>query len=199
LDGSRDRRRDPVMRWIIFFVLGLAAVIAAIAAVGAMLPRAHKASRTLRLHRAPADVWPVVTEKAQASSVPVDVLENNPPASPRHTRQGNGAQLRRHVDYRSRAGAGPFDGLRASGVHRDDHGRRLGSQPDLPVHLAPGHRSPRNDGRAVEAGGENLERGRCAVRGVTTRKARKHASQENTKPISWVSCVSRFAGGCRLH
>src|SRR5712691_4621051 len=67
------------MRWIIFFVLGLAAVIAAIAAVGAMLPRAHKASRTLRLHRAPADVWPVVTEKAQASSVPVDVLENNPP------------------------------------------------------------------------------------------------------------------------
>jgi hypothetical protein len=67
------------MKWIMLVVLGLAAVIAAIAAVGAMLPRAHKASRTLRLHRAPADVWRVVSETAQASSVPVDVLESNPP------------------------------------------------------------------------------------------------------------------------
>jgi hypothetical protein len=67
------------MKWILVVILGLAAVIAAIAAVGAMLPRAHKASRTLRLHRAPADIWPVVTQTAQASSVPVDVLESNPP------------------------------------------------------------------------------------------------------------------------
>ena len=67
------------MKWIMFFVLGLAAIIAAIAAVGAMLPRAHKASRTLRLHRAPAEVWPVVTQTAQRSSVPIDVLESNPP------------------------------------------------------------------------------------------------------------------------
>jgi hypothetical protein len=30
-------------------------------------------------HRAPADVWPVVTGTAQASNVPVDVLESSPP------------------------------------------------------------------------------------------------------------------------
>jgi hypothetical protein len=67
------------MKWVLLVIGGLATVVAAIAAVGAMLPRAHKASRTLRLHRPPADVWPVVTETAQASSVPVDVLESDQP------------------------------------------------------------------------------------------------------------------------
>jgi hypothetical protein len=67
------------MKWILFVVLGLAAVIAAVAAAGAMLPRTHKASRTLRVKRAPVEVWPVVTETAQSSSVPVDVLESTPP------------------------------------------------------------------------------------------------------------------------
>jgi hypothetical protein len=67
------------MKWVLIVILALAAAIAAIAAVGAMLPRAHKASRTLRVHRAPADVWPVVSQTAQASSVPVDVLESDPP------------------------------------------------------------------------------------------------------------------------
>ena len=67
------------MRWIAFVAGGLVVLIAGIAIIGSMLPRAHKASRTLRLRRAPADVWPVVTKTAHAASVPVDVLESNPP------------------------------------------------------------------------------------------------------------------------
>lgn len=49
------------------------------AAIGAMLPRTHKASRTLRVKRPPADVWPVVMQITQASDVPVDVLDSQPP------------------------------------------------------------------------------------------------------------------------
>lgn len=67
------------MKWIVLVVVGLAALVAAIAVAGSMLPRAHRASRTLRVRRAPADVWPVITQTAQASSVPVDVLEHDPP------------------------------------------------------------------------------------------------------------------------
>jgi len=43
------------------------------------LPRTHKASRTLRVKRPPADVWPVVIQVTQASDVPVDVLDSQPP------------------------------------------------------------------------------------------------------------------------
>jgi hypothetical protein len=63
-------------------LVGLAAVVAIVAIVmivGARLPREHRASRTLRVSRAPADVWPVVTRLAGASSVPVDILESQPP------------------------------------------------------------------------------------------------------------------------
>jgi uncharacterized protein YndB with AHSA1/START domain len=60
-------------------VVGLLVLAAGIAAVGAMLPRAHKASRTLRVKRPPADVWPVVMQVTQASDVPVDVLDSQPP------------------------------------------------------------------------------------------------------------------------
>src|SRR5258708_21309736 len=67
------------MRWIAFIAGGLVVLVAGIAAIGAMLPRTHKASRTLRVRRPPADVWPIVTQIAQASDVPVDVIENVPP------------------------------------------------------------------------------------------------------------------------
>ena len=67
------------MKWIALIGAGMVALIAGIAIVGAMLPRTHKASRTLRVKRAPADVWPVITQLTQASDVPVDVLENRPP------------------------------------------------------------------------------------------------------------------------
>ena len=67
------------MRWIAFMMGGLLVLAAGIAAVGAMLPRTHKASRTLRVKRPPADVWPVVIQVTQASDVPVDVLDSQPP------------------------------------------------------------------------------------------------------------------------
>jgi hypothetical protein len=60
-------------------VVGLLALEAGIAAVGAMLPRTHKASRTLRVKRSAADVWSAIQQITQASDVPVDVLERQPP------------------------------------------------------------------------------------------------------------------------
>ena len=67
------------MRWIALIAGGLVVVVAGIAGIGAMLPRNHKASRTLRMKRQPAEVWPAVLQATQASDVPVDVLESQPP------------------------------------------------------------------------------------------------------------------------
>ena len=67
------------MKWILLAVVALIALVIAVAVVGAMLPRDHRASRTLTIKRAPADVWPVLMQAMQASSVPVDVLETQPP------------------------------------------------------------------------------------------------------------------------
>jgi hypothetical protein len=59
--------------------LGLAALAAIVALVGMQLPRDHVASRTLRVRRPPQDVWPIVTRLMASSSVPVDILEDDPP------------------------------------------------------------------------------------------------------------------------
>jgi hypothetical protein len=67
------------MKWITFIVGGLVVLVVAIVAIGSMLPRNHKASRTLRVKRSPAEVWPVLMQATAASSVPVDVLESQPP------------------------------------------------------------------------------------------------------------------------
>ena len=67
------------MRWIVFVAGGLVVLVAGVAAIGAILPRTHKASRTLRVRRPPADVWPVIMQVTQASDVPVDVLDSQPP------------------------------------------------------------------------------------------------------------------------
>ncbi len=67
------------MRWLWFGVAGLAALIALSAALGSMLPRTHKASRALRVKRPPQSVWDAVTAATGASSVPVDVVERQPP------------------------------------------------------------------------------------------------------------------------
>ena len=60
-------------------IVGLVVIVAVVAVIGALMPREHVASRTLRVRRAPAEVWPVITSLAAASSVPVDVLEQDPP------------------------------------------------------------------------------------------------------------------------
>ena len=67
------------MKWVVFIGGGLLVLVAAVVAVGLLLPRKHKASRTLRLTRPPADVWPVLIQATEASDVPVDVLERDPP------------------------------------------------------------------------------------------------------------------------
>jgi hypothetical protein len=67
------------MKWVLFIGGGLLVLVAAVFAVGLLLPRNHKASRTLRLTRPPADVWPVLIQATEASDVPVDVLERDPP------------------------------------------------------------------------------------------------------------------------
>ena len=67
------------MKWVVFIGGGLFVLVAAVVAVGLLLPRNHKASRTLRLTRPPADVWPVLIQATEASDVPVDVLERDPP------------------------------------------------------------------------------------------------------------------------
>jgi hypothetical protein len=67
------------VRWIAFIAGGLVLLVAGIAAIGSMLPRTHKASRTLRVKRSPAEVWPALMQATQASSTPVDVLESSPP------------------------------------------------------------------------------------------------------------------------
>jgi len=67
------------MKLILYVAGGLVVLVVVIAVVGAMLPRTHRASRTLRVKRSPADVWPVVMQTAQGSSVPVDILESDPP------------------------------------------------------------------------------------------------------------------------
>jgi hypothetical protein len=67
------------MKWVVFIVGGLLVVVAVVAAVGSLLPRNHKASRTLRLTRPPSDVWPVLIQATETSDVPVDVLERDPP------------------------------------------------------------------------------------------------------------------------
>ena len=67
------------MRWIAVVAGGLFVLVAGIATIGWMLPRSHKASRTLRVRRSPAEVWPPLMLATQASSTPVDVLESTPP------------------------------------------------------------------------------------------------------------------------
>jgi hypothetical protein len=67
------------MKWIALVLIAVIVVVAIVAIIGSTLPRNHVASRTLRLKRSPGDVWPVVTQAMNASSVPVDVLENDPP------------------------------------------------------------------------------------------------------------------------
>jgi hypothetical protein len=54
-------------------------IVAAVAAIGSMLPRNHRASRSLRLHRSPDEVWTAVTQLTGPSNMPVDVVERVPP------------------------------------------------------------------------------------------------------------------------
>jgi hypothetical protein len=67
------------MKWVIVGVAVAVGIVVVVAIVGSLLPRNHIASRMLHVGRGPAEVWPVVMELTEASAVPVDVLERNPP------------------------------------------------------------------------------------------------------------------------
>src|SRR5262245_15700119 len=67
------------MKWIVFAVGGLVVLAAVIAIIGSTLPRTHMASRTLRVKRAPVDVWTAITQAMSASDVPTDIVESDPP------------------------------------------------------------------------------------------------------------------------
>src|ERR1700682_5382694 len=67
------------MKWILIAIAGLAALVALAAIIGATLPRNHVASRSLTLRRSPQEIWPVIMQATAASSVPVDVVESDPP------------------------------------------------------------------------------------------------------------------------
>src|SRR4051812_19219199 len=67
------------MKLIAVIAGGLVVLVAVIAMIGAMLPRNHKASRTLRGKRAPAQVWPPTIQATATSDLPVDVIESQPP------------------------------------------------------------------------------------------------------------------------
>jgi hypothetical protein len=50
------------MRWIVYVVAGLALIVAVIAIVGALLPKAHVASRTVRVPLPPGALYAVLSD-----------------------------------------------------------------------------------------------------------------------------------------
>ena len=67
------------MKWTFIVIVFLAGTFIIVAAIGAMLPRTHVASRSLTLRRTPEEIWPVVIGIAGGSSVPADIIESDPP------------------------------------------------------------------------------------------------------------------------
>jgi uncharacterized protein YndB with AHSA1/START domain len=95
------------MRWLIIGLAVVAAIVLLVVLVGAMLPRTHVATRTLQLHRAPSEVWALITgidaftswrpdvttvkrlpdrdgrpawiETASGMDIPLDTIESDPP------------------------------------------------------------------------------------------------------------------------
>jgi len=67
------------MKWMLIVLGALAVLVVLIAVIGSRLPRDHAASRSLRVRRTPQEVWAAVTQATAASSVPVDIVEHDPP------------------------------------------------------------------------------------------------------------------------
>ena len=69
------------MRWVIWVVGSLAVIVAVVAIVGSMLPQQHTASRTARVALAPAGLYPILVQMAQASTDPPVRVERQEPPS----------------------------------------------------------------------------------------------------------------------
>lgn len=61
------------MRWIIYIVGGLALIVALVAIVGALLPKAHSASRTARIALPPDALYTVLSDVGQYTAWRKDV------------------------------------------------------------------------------------------------------------------------------
>jgi len=61
------------MRWLLFIVGGLALLVAIVAIVGAMLPKAHSASRTARIALPPDALYAVLSDVSQYTAWRKDV------------------------------------------------------------------------------------------------------------------------------
>jgi len=67
------------MKWMLIVLGALAVLVVLMAVIGSRLPRDHAASRSLTVRRTPQEVWAAVTQATAASSVPVDIVEQDPP------------------------------------------------------------------------------------------------------------------------
>ena len=67
------------MRWIVYAALALAALVLVIAAVGAMLPVKHSASRTARVALPPDALYTLLTQ-IKFGDVPVHFERQEPPS-----------------------------------------------------------------------------------------------------------------------
>jgi len=72
------------MKWILLAVAIVIVLVAVVAAIGALLPRDHIASRTLTMRRTAQEVWAVISDPAfgkdaTGQDVPVEIVESVPP------------------------------------------------------------------------------------------------------------------------
>ena len=71
------------MKWILFAVVIVVVLVAVVAAIGALLPRDHVASRTLTTRRPAEELWALVANPAFArdatgQDVPIETVESVP-------------------------------------------------------------------------------------------------------------------------
>jgi hypothetical protein len=69
------------MKWVFWILGSFIAVVALVAAAGAMLPVNHKATRRARFRRQPAEVWAAIAREKNfvEDGVPYEVVESEAP------------------------------------------------------------------------------------------------------------------------
>jgi len=50
------------MKWLLLILVAIAALIVAVVVIGALLPKDHTVTRSIRLHQPPAAVWQAITD-----------------------------------------------------------------------------------------------------------------------------------------
>lgn len=69
------------MRWIVLVVAGVAALVVVVAVIGAMLPKAHTASRTARIAMPPDALHALILKRiAEPQEYPLRVERDEPPS-----------------------------------------------------------------------------------------------------------------------